>query len=436
MIQSTKEMNHKLKNYISANVLAMVGMSCYILADTFFISLAQGADGITALNLALPVYNMMFAIGAMIGIGSATRFAIGRAAGVKDADAYFSNALFWILLSSLLFVVAGITSPDHLLRLFGADERIVFVGTGYMRIALCFAPFFMTNYLCTSFVRNDGAPKTAMCATLVSSLFNIVFDYILMFPLGLGMVGAALATAVSPIVSISICMTHFLSKKSHIHFLWQMPSIKRLLKSIRLGIAAFVGEFASGVTTMVFNYLLLSLVGNVAVAAYGVVANLALVGVAIFNGISQGIQPIASDARGRRQKDEMRYIIRYALRVGIIFAAFLYVILFIFTEQFVAIFNSEASEQLAQYAIVGLRIYFVGFLFASTNLIGTGYLSAVGRGKESALIAIARGVVAIVFFAFVLSRIWGVTGVWMAFPVTEAVCMVATLLVIARLQKE
>ena len=82
MIQSTKEMNHKLKNYISANVLAMVGMSCYILADTFFISLAQGADGITALNLALPVYNMMFAIGAMIGIGSATRFAIGRAAGV------------------------------------------------------------------------------------------------------------------------------------------------------------------------------------------------------------------------------------------------------------------------------------------------------------------------------------------------------------------
>lgn len=436
MMQSTKEMNHKLKNYISANVLAMVGMSCYILADTFFISLAQGADGITALNLALPVYNMMFAIGAMIGIGSATRFAIGRAAGVKDADAYFSNALFWILLSSLLFVVAGITSPDHLLRLFGADERIVFVGMGYMRIALCFAPFFMTNYLCTSFVRNDGAPKTAMCATLVSSFFNIVFDYILMFPLGLGMVGAALATAVSPIVSISICMTHFLSKKSHIHFLWQMPSIKRLLKSIRLGIAAFVGEFASGVTTMVFNYLLLSLVGNVAVAAYGVVANLALVGVAIFNGISQGIQPIASDARGRRQKDEMRYIIRYALRVGIIFAAILYVILFIFTEQFVAIFNSEASEQLAQYAIVGLRIYFVGFLFASTNLIGTGYLSAVGRGKESALIAIARGVVAIVFFAFVLSRIWGVTGVWMAFPVTEAVCMVATLLVIARLQKE
>ena len=187
---------------------------------------------------------------------------------------------------------------------------------------------------------------------------------------------------------------------------------------------------------MVFNYLLLSLVGNVAVAAYGVVANLALVGVAIFNGISQGIQPIASDARGRRQKDEMRYIIRYALRVGIIFAAILYVILFIFTEQFVAIFNSEASEQLAQYAIVGLRIYFVGFLFASTNLIGTGYLSAVGRGKESALIAIARGVVAIVIFAFVLSRIWGVTGVWMAFPVTEAVCMVATLLVIARLQKE
>lgn len=296
------EVKSKLKNYIAANVFAMIGMSCYILADTFFISLAQGADGITALNLTLPVYNLMFAVGSMIGIGSATRFTIGKAAGTEDADRYFSNGLFWILCLSLIFIAIGIFAPDGLLRLFGADERIVSVGKNYLRIALLFAPFFMTNYLFTAFTRNDGAPRTAMLATLLSSLCNIVFDYILMFPLRLGMIGAALATAISPLISMGICMTHFLSKNNTVRFLWKKPSLRRLLASMKLGVAAFVGEFASGVTTMVFNYLLLALVGNVAVAAYGVIANLALVGVAIFNGISQGIQPLASDARGRGKR--------------------------------------------------------------------------------------------------------------------------------------
>lgn len=430
------EVKSKLKNYIAANVFAMIGMSCYILADTFFISLAQGADGITALNLTLPVYNLMFAIGSMVGIGSATRFTIGKAAGTEDADRYFSNGLFWILAFSLVFMAIGIFAPDGLLCLFGADERIVFVGKNYLRIALLFAPFFMTNYLFTAFTRNDGAPRTAMLATLLSSLCNIVFDYILMFPLGLGMIGAALATAISPIISMGICMTHFLSKKNTVRFLWKKPSLRRLLASMKLGVAAFVGEFASGVTTMVFNYLLLALVGNVAVAAYGVIANLALVGVAIFNGISQGIQPLASDARGRGQKEEMRYIIGYALKVGLVLALCLYVALCLFAPQFVAVFNSENSVELAQYAVLGLRIYFVGFFFASINLIGTGYLSAVGQGRESSLIAIARGVILIVLLAFFLSGIWGVIGVWLAFPVTEGICMIATVGVLSHMKKQ
>ena len=426
----------KLKNYIAANVFAMIGMSCYILADTFFISLAQGADGITALNLVLPVYNLMFAIGSMVGIGSATRFTIGKAAGTEDADRYFSNGLFWILCVSLVFMAIGIFAPDGLLRMFGADGRIVFVGKNYLRIALLFAPFFMTNYLFTAFTRNDGAPRTAMLATLLSSLFNIVFDYILMFPLGLGMIGAALATAISPLISMGICMTHFLSKKNTVRFLWKKPSLRRLLASMKLGVAAFVGEFASGVTTMVFNYLLLALVGNVAVAAYGVIANLALVGVAIFNGISQGIQPLASDARGREQKEEMRYIIVYALKLGLVLALCLYAALCLFAPQFVAVFNSENSVELAQYAVLGLRIYFVGFFFASINLIGTGYLGAVGQGKESSLIAIAKGVILILLLAFLLSRIWGVIGVWLAFPVTEGICMIATLVVLSHMKKQ
>lgn len=132
----------------------------------------------------------------------------------------------------------------------------------------------------------------------------------------------------------------------------------------------------------------------------------------------------------------MRYIIGYALKVGLVLALCLYVALCLFAPQFVAVFNSEHSLELAQYAVLGLRIYFVGFFFASINLIGTGYLSAVGQGKESSLIAIARGVILIVMLAFLLSRIWGVIGVWLAFPVTEGICMIATLSVLSHMKKQ
>ena len=137
-----------------------------------------------------------------------------------------------------------------------------------------------------------------MAATLLSSLFNIVFDYVFMFPMHMGMRGAALATGVSPIISIGICMIHYLSKKNTIVFKWHLPSFKLLASAAGLGVVAFVGEIANSITTLVFNFILLALSGNNAVAAYGVIANIALVGTAIFNGVSQGLQPLASTSYG------------------------------------------------------------------------------------------------------------------------------------------
>ena len=239
--------------YVSQNILGMLGISIYILADTFFISLAEGADGITALNLVLPVYSLIFAIGAMIGVGSAIRFKILRARKDKDAELYFSNALLWAFAIGIVFILIGILMPEKVVALLGGDERIVAVGKDYTAIFMMFSPFFMWNHICNAFVRNDGAPSVAMAATLCSSLFNVVFDYVLMFPLGLGMRGAALATALSPVLGVSICCVHLLSKKSTIVFRWAVPSAKRLFAACQLGISAFVGEISSGVTTVVLD---------------------------------------------------------------------------------------------------------------------------------------------------------------------------------------
>ena len=419
--------------YVSQNIFGLLGTSCYILADTYFISQAAGTDGVTLLNLCLPIYNFIFAIGSMIGLGAATRYAILRAQGEeRAAQRYFSNAVFCACLLAVPFVLVGIFCPGTLLRLMGGDAGIVALGIPYARIFLLFTPFFMCNYIVSAFVRNDGDPSLAMVATLSGSLFNVVFDYIFMFPMGLGLAGAALATAVSPIISIAICSRHFFKKENSVRFVRQRPSARLLGQSCQLGISGFVGEMSSGVTTTVFNFLLLGLAGNVAVAAYGVVANYALVATAIFNGVAQGAQPLVSRCYGKNDAAGTRKLLLLGSGTALALAAALYAVLFGFTGPIVAVFNSENSALMAQYAFSGMRIYFLGYFFAGFNIVAAGYLGAVDRPAEASATSLSRGIVAIVACSLVLSALFGMNGVWAAFPASEAITACLTLFLLKR----
>ena len=360
---------------------------------------------------------------------------LAKATGQQEAKKYFSNALIWDAIVSVIFIAAGLFFPGQVMRVMGADAVIETIGVPYIRIVLCFTPFFMMNYAFTAFVRNDNAPHIAMAATLLSSLFNIVFDYVFMFPLGMGMTGAALATAVSPIVSILICMVHYLSPKSSVSFHFMVPSVKMLISSCSLGVVAFVGEIASAVTTMVFNFVLLGLDGNTAVAAYGVIANTALVGTAIFNGVSQGLQPLASEAHARGEEHEKHQILVKSIVTGIALAIVLIAGVWFFASDITSAFNSEQSAQLAAYAIPGIRIYFIGFFAAGINIICAGFLSATDHAKESSIVAISRGIIAIIIFALVLPTFLGITGVWLAFPAAEAVTLLLAIFMIKRISK-
>lgn len=418
--------------YVSQNILGMLGMSVYILADTFFISLAEGADGITALNLVLPVYSFIFAIGAMIGVGSAIRFKILRARNDRNAETYFSNALFWALVLGAVFVLIGVFAPGKVVALLGGDDRIVAVGREYTAIFMTFAPFFMWNHICNAFVRNDGAPSVAMAATLCSSLFNIVFDYVLMFPLNMGMRGAALATALSPVLGMAICCVHFLSGKSTVAFCWAVPSAKKLFASCQLGISAFVGEISSGVTTIVFNMIILKIAGNTGVAAYGVVANTSLVAAAVFNGVSQGSQPLLSDYYGKGGHTSVKRIVKLGVGTSLVLAVLMIGVIYIFAEPVTAVFNSEGNAELAAYAVTGLRLYFIGFLFAGFNIVGTGILSATESAKWAFIASVSRGFVAIILCAFALSWLFGMNGVWLAFPAAELITAVLVVMAFSK----
>lgn len=419
------DVTKRFAKYVSQNIAGMIGVSCYIIVDTFFISIAAGANGITVLNLALPIFNLIFAIGSMTGVGSATRFAILRARKEKS-DYLFFNAVAWVIIIGLIFTLAGIFIPDKIIRIMGGDESIVQLGIPYNRIFLLFSPFFMLNYVVSSFVRNDNDTLRAMIGTVIGSISNIILDYIFMFPMKMGLAGAALATAASPVISILICLTHFLSSKNTIRLEIVKPSVKQLIKSWQLGISAFVGEMTSGVTTTIFNLLILGIAGNVGVAAYGVVANFSLIAVSVFNGISQGAQPLISECFGKKEKNSQKKLLFMSIVLSLVIAVAMNIGIYTFTDNLVELFNSEHSVLLSEYAYKGLRLYFMGFLFAGINIICSGYFSATDSPLYAFIISILRGVVTLAACSVILSKIMGFTGVWISFTVSEGITAAIT----------
>lgn len=182
--------------YVSLNVLGMIGLSCYILADTFFISLALGADGLAALTLALPAYNVIHGAGLMLGLGGATQCAVLWARGRgHDARQTIAHTVALGLILGALFLTAGAAFAPQLATLLGAEGAAAPLAADYLRVILCFAPCFLLNNIFLALVRNDRNPRLAMAAMLAGSLSNIVLDYVLMFPLGMGMTARRLRPA-------------------------------------------------------------------------------------------------------------------------------------------------------------------------------------------------------------------------------------------------
>ena len=406
--------------YASLNMLGMLGISCYILADTFFISRAAGARGLAALNLALPVYSLIHGLGLMLGMGGGIRYSVGRGQGDRQSgDGAFTQALCLALFLGLLFSLTGLALARPLARALGAQGEVLQLSSSYLRVLMAFAPAFMLNDVFTCFVRNDGAPGRAMAAMLGGSLSNILLDYVFIFPCGLGMFGAALATGAAPLIGIAILSPHWLSKKSGFRFSWREGRRAPFWQMAVLGIPSLVPEISSGVVIAVFNTILLSLQGDVAVAAYGVVANLSLVAVAVLTGLSQGMQPILSRAYGAQDRENLRHVLLLGLAWSLAAALLMEAVLTLGAQPLTAVFNSEGNALLQQMASSGLRLYFTALAFVGINTVAATYFAAVQHPMPAHGISLFRGLVLIVPMAFLLSKLWGLTGVWLTFPVTE-----------------
>lgn len=186
-----------------------------------------------------------------------------------------------------------------------------------------------------------------------------------------------------------------------------------------LGLSSWITEVASGAVLLVFNLIILRITGNLGVAAYGIIANIALVAVAIFTGIAQGIQPLVSRFYSTGEADSLKKVRNAANLLALFLAAAFYAVIFLFSDQVIAVFNSEHNTALIPLAREGLRLYFIGFFFAGINIVMTAYLSAVELPKQGTSLSLLRGAILLVPLVLILPQFLEMTGVWLSFPLCE-----------------
>ena len=423
----------KFAKYVSLNILAMLGSSCYIVADTFFIANGIGADGLTALNLAISLFSFIQAIGLMVGIGSGTRYAVSMSRGERETGSrVFSNAIMAGIAAGCLIAVVGLLFAGRIAEAIGADQVTKGMTSTYLKVIMFFAPFYIVNHTIVAFVRNDGNPKLATIAMLAGNFSNIILDYVFIYLFKWGMFGASFATGIGPVISICCLSAHFIKKQNQFKLIKTRFLLHTVADFCKLGISSFVNELSTGAVIMIFNFLFLGLGGNTAVAAYGIVANVALFAVSIFTGIAQGIQPLVSDYYGKSMTGQLKAVLKDAVVVALVLTAAIVAFSNLFNDGIVALFNKSGDPLLQSIAKEGITIYFLGFFPGSLNIVLAGYLSAMEKAEKGFIISLLRGVVIIAPSAWLLSRFFGMTGVWTAIPVTETITLLAALLMLKK----
>ena len=423
--------------YVALNISGMLGLSCYILADTFFVSNGLGANGLTALNLAIPIYSFIHGSGLMLGMGGAIKYSIFRGQKkYQNANRTFTNVIYLTVILSISFMLMGAFLSENLTHLLRADNEVFSMTKTYLQIILLFAPFFMMNDVLICFVRNDCNPRLAMAAMLIGSLSNVILDYILIFPLQMGILGAVLATGLAPIISMCIMSKHWIGKQNNFHLLKTKPSRELTRNTILLGIPSFITEIASGIVMIVFNYIILRLRGNIGVAAYGIVANLSLVVTSIYTGIAQGIQPLTSRAYGYGKNEEIKRILKYAIATMLTLSSCIYFTFLLIANPIVEIFNSERNAQLQQIAAAGLILYFIAIPFVGFNIILSVHFTSTEKALPAQIVSLSRGFFIVIPMTFFLSYIFGMTGVWLSYPITEFTVFVIGMILYKRTCKK
>ena len=409
--------------FLSAAFGSALISSIYGMVDMAMVGQYEGPNGAAALAVVAPVWNIIYSLGLLTGIGGSVLFSAHRGRGSGEEQQYFTAA---VIDSGILAALAWVwifVFERGVLLFFGADETLLPLAQAYLKPVKCVFPVFLLSQLLTSFLRNDNRPGLATAAVLAGGIFNVFGDYFCVFALKLGVFGAGLATSIGAVVSLIVMASHFVSKKCTLRLV-PVRNLAKLLGEITVtGFSSFFVDVAMGILTVLFNRQIMRYLGADALAVYAAIINISTFVQCCAYSVGQAAQPILSTNYGAKQPERIRWALRLALETSAVFGLAWTLLSELAPQLYIYIFMRPTQEILAIGAPM-IRRYAVSFLLLPFNIFSTYYFQSILRPKDSFIVSIARGLVVSGGLILALPAVFVPDAIWWAMPVTELVTAV------------
>lgn len=423
-------------SYLFPTIIGMLTHSVYCIVDVMFIGLFIGSQGLAAFNIAMPIYTIYSALGLMLGVGGSVTISILIGKNQKEhVNKVFTITFLFSSLIGLLMSISGLLFPESFANILGASPDLQAPVMEYLFPLHSLALIYLINCTMQVVIRADYNPKLVMIAAVAGNATNIILDYLFVCVFNLGLLGAATATALGPVVSSCVWIFHYLLKKNTFHFTKRFWDFKLFTRIIKNGIGTLILELSLGCVVIFFNYVLLDVSGEDAVAIFAIISNIAYVGKGAFNGISQAAQPLISMNYGAKQIERVNKTLNISLEFAICISLLCFILILIFPEQIIGIFLNKQDMYLLDHATLAAKLYFISFVFTAINTVLMYYFQSVESIKVTTLIALLRGLVFILIGLAILPKLLGETGVWLTISFAEIATLLIAITMKAKLDK-
>lgn len=415
-------------------LMGMMFSMLFCITDGIFIGHGVGSDGLAAVNIIMPVFTLSTGIGMMFAIGSSVVAAIHLShENLKAARIVVTQAFEAAIFIGCLLGVALYSFPEKIITFLGGGGTLLEICRDYYLWFIPCALFVMLQMLGQFIIRLDGSPTYSMLVEVVPACLNIFLDWLLIFPLDMGLKGAALATSIGSFAGVTMVFRYMFYGHKTLSFYklkWTLTSIVLSLRNIwymiKVGVSGFIGEFSMSVLTLVGNYMFMRYLGEDGVAAFSVICYIIPVVFMTYAAISQSAQPIISYNYGAGNNDRVRKVVRLSFLAALVSGTVMMVLLVVFVRPIVSVFMEQSSGAY-QLCVSGLPLYVSGLLFMAVSLIYIGLCQSLEKTLVSSVLTMLRGMILPSCLFVLLPRLFGTNGLWIAVPMSE---LLTTLLIV------
>jgi len=402
------------------SIIGMLAVASAGVIDGVFLGNYVGANALAAVSLSSPLNALFFGLVLMLAVGGMVSAGKFLGAGNRAAaSAIFSKTIIAIAIISLLLTGLFLAFTPALVGLLGANEDLSPLTLSYVKIFLYFQPLFMTGFALSYFVRVAGKPNLAGTALLISAISNIVLDWLFITQLHWGIEGAAWATGISYALMFFTLIPFFISGKSPFHFQLKQKQWSDLKRSALNGFSEFSNEISIGITTLLFNWVMITRLGSEGVAAFAVINYIVFVGLMVSYAIGEALQPLISTHLGAKSSQRIKQINAITVFHLLLLAGAIISTLLFIPNAIIELFLESRDYQTISITQSFIALFWPAFIFNGLNIACSAYFTAMHKPIHSTVIAISRSLLFPVIFLLTLPLFLGDTGIFLTIPITE-----------------